>query len=78
MDPIHVPSVSDPFWHYLPPPVTDTQRSSVTNTVYIRSCFFVNFSIVNVAFSDFPTLLPKKRPAVAKEKDQGRSTMKCE
>uniref|UniRef100_A0A8R1I9W0 Uncharacterized protein n=1 Tax=Caenorhabditis japonica TaxID=281687 RepID=A0A8R1I9W0_CAEJA len=21
MDPFHVPSVSDPFWHYLPPPV---------------------------------------------------------
>uniref|UniRef100_A0A8R1INQ4 Uncharacterized protein n=1 Tax=Caenorhabditis japonica TaxID=281687 RepID=A0A8R1INQ4_CAEJA len=37
MDPIHVPSVSDPFWHYLPPPVT--QRSSVTNPngiLYIR------------------------------------------
>uniref|UniRef100_A0A8R1HMZ2 RNA-directed DNA polymerase n=1 Tax=Caenorhabditis japonica TaxID=281687 RepID=A0A8R1HMZ2_CAEJA len=27
MDPIHVPSVSDPFWHYLPPPVTKGRRS---------------------------------------------------
>uniref|UniRef100_A0A8R1E565 Uncharacterized protein n=1 Tax=Caenorhabditis japonica TaxID=281687 RepID=A0A8R1E565_CAEJA len=24
MDPFHVPSVSDPFWHYLPPPVKCT------------------------------------------------------
>uniref|UniRef100_A0A8R1E6M1 Uncharacterized protein n=1 Tax=Caenorhabditis japonica TaxID=281687 RepID=A0A8R1E6M1_CAEJA len=44
----------------------ETYKGSVS--VYIRSCFFVNFSIVNVAFSDFPTLLPKKRAAATKEK----------
>uniref|UniRef100_A0A8R1HMD2 Uncharacterized protein n=1 Tax=Caenorhabditis japonica TaxID=281687 RepID=A0A8R1HMD2_CAEJA len=42
------------------------------DSVYICSCFFVNFSIVNGAFSDFPTPLPKKRAAATKEK---RSSM---
>uniref|UniRef100_A0A8R1IE42 Uncharacterized protein n=1 Tax=Caenorhabditis japonica TaxID=281687 RepID=A0A8R1IE42_CAEJA len=29
MDPIHVPSVSDPFWHYLPPPVGESLRTPI-------------------------------------------------
>uniref|UniRef100_A0A8R1IQ32 Uncharacterized protein n=1 Tax=Caenorhabditis japonica TaxID=281687 RepID=A0A8R1IQ32_CAEJA len=36
MDPIHVPSVSDPFWHYLPPPVHPSLLAEATAKVAVK------------------------------------------